>query len=57
MPNEPAIAMPALKKANLPQKICLTCGRPYVWRKKWAAVWTEVKHCSTRCRRNRRSHA
>ena len=37
-------------KANLPQKICAACGRPFSWRKKWARVWDEVKYCSDRCR-------
>lgn len=38
------------KKADLPQKICATCGRPFVWRRKWAQVWDEVRYCSDRCR-------
>jgi len=38
-------------KANLPSKVCATCGRPFEWRKKWAKVWDEVKYCSERCRR------
>ncbi|MDP3439988.1 MAG: DUF2256 domain-containing protein [Azonexus sp.] len=54
--------MRATKKSDLPSKICPSCdhgnkggphGRPYFWRKKWAAVWAEVKYCSERCRRNR----
>lgn len=43
------------KKADLPTKVCPTCGRPFVWRKKWAQVWDAVVHCSERCRRNRSS--
>lgn len=43
----------ARKKADLPEKICATCGRPFTWRKKWAAVWDEVRYCSERCRRSR----
>ncbi len=39
------------KKANLPTKICATCGRPFTWRKKWEKVWDEVRFCSDRCRR------
>lgn len=39
------------KKANLPQKICIACLRPYTWRKKWARDWEQVKYCSERCRR------
>jgi len=41
------------KKGDLPQKTCATCGRPFVWRKKWAKVWDEVKYCSDRCRGER----
>jgi hypothetical protein len=35
---------------TLPSKPCVTCGRPFAWRKKWARVWDEVKYCSDRCR-------
>jgi hypothetical protein len=38
------------KKADLPEKICATCGRPFNWRKKWEKVWDEVRYCSDRCR-------
>ncbi|TNF86039.1 MAG: DUF2256 domain-containing protein [Gammaproteobacteria bacterium] len=38
---------------DLPQKICVTCQRPFSWRKKWSRYWPAVKHCSERCRRNR----
>jgi hypothetical protein len=38
------------KKADLPEKICVTCQRPFAWRKKWEKVWAEVKYCSDRCR-------
>ncbi len=41
------------RKADLPQKICATCGRPFAWRKKWEKVWDEVRYCSDRCRRER----
>ncbi|MFS8816078.1 MULTISPECIES: DUF2256 domain-containing protein [unclassified Synechococcus] len=41
------------KKSDLPSKICLTCGRPFTWRKKWADCWSEVKYCSERCRNRR----
>jgi hypothetical protein len=37
-------------KATLPSKDCLTCGRPFAWRKKWARIWDEVKYCSDKCR-------
>lgn len=45
------------KKADLPTKICVHCGRPFTWRKKWARVWDEVKYCSDRCRGERKSLA
>ncbi|MFN7710449.1 MAG: DUF2256 domain-containing protein [Holosporales bacterium] len=38
-----------MKKQDLPSKICLTCGRPFTWRKKWAKCWEAVKYCSKRC--------
>ncbi len=37
-------------KTNLPEKLCLACGRPFAWRKKWRACWEEVKTCSERCK-------
>ncbi|MDX1679835.1 MAG: DUF2256 domain-containing protein [Akkermansiaceae bacterium] len=43
-----------MKKSDLPTKICATCGRPFAWRKKWKKCWDEVKHCSEKCRRNRK---
>lgn len=39
-----------VKKGDLPQKICATCGKPFAWRKKWEKVWDEVRYCSDRCR-------
>jgi len=30
------------KKSNLEKKLCLSCGRPFSWRKKWQFNWTEV---------------
>ncbi|MEK9620587.1 MAG: DUF2256 domain-containing protein [Alphaproteobacteria bacterium] len=38
-----------LKKRDLPSKICVTCGRPFAWRKKWARDWEQVKYCSKAC--------
>lgn len=38
------------KKSELPTKVCLTCGRPFVWRKKWERDWENVKYCSDACR-------
>lgn len=42
-----------VKKRDLPQKVCATCGRPFTWRKKWEKVWDEVRYCSDRCRREK----
>ncbi len=41
------------KKSDLPTKLCLVCGRPFAWRKKWEGCWEDVKYCSERCRRAR----
>ena len=43
-----------LKKRDLPQKVCVTCGRPFAWRKKWEKVWEEVRYCSDGCRKSRK---
>lgn len=49
--------MPKMRrKADLPTKDCAVCGRPFVWRRKWAKVWDEVRYCSDACRA-RRSNA
>lgn len=42
------------RKADLPQKTCQTCGRPFTWRRKWEKHWDEVKYCSDRCRDGRK---
>ncbi|MEM8738428.1 MAG: DUF2256 domain-containing protein [Planctomycetota bacterium] len=39
------------RQAALPKKVCVRCGREFVWRKKWARDWAEVKYCSKRCAR------
>ncbi|HNZ57706.1 MAG TPA: DUF2256 domain-containing protein [Methylophilaceae bacterium] len=44
-----------LKKADFPTKICLTCHRPFAWRKKWKTIWDEVKYCSVACRQFKKS--
>jgi hypothetical protein len=50
------ISMPrGVKKENLPSKICVTCGRPFTWRKKWEKVWDEVTTCSKSCNHKRRA--
>ncbi|MEO7309629.1 MAG: DUF2256 domain-containing protein [Chitinophagaceae bacterium] len=45
------------QKADLPEKICIGCHRPFTWRKKWEKVWQEIKYCSDRCRHQKKSHA
>ncbi|NTS76266.1 DUF2256 domain-containing protein [Catenovulum sp. SM1970] len=42
-----------VKKADLPSKICQSCGLSFDWRKKWQNSWQDVKYCSERCRRNK----
>jgi hypothetical protein len=44
---------PMRKKAELPRKTCAACGRPFVWRRKWARDWDAVRYCSVACRRRR----
>ena len=46
---------PMRRKADLPQKVCVQCGRPFAWRKKWERVWVEVRYCSDRCRAEART--
>ena len=48
---------PMRRKADLPTKICATCGRPFAWRKKWAKTWDEVRYCSDACRTGKRAAA
>ncbi|MCC7466551.1 MAG: DUF2256 domain-containing protein [Saprospiraceae bacterium] len=43
-----------VKKADLPQKTCAVCGRPFSWRKKWEKVWEEVRYCSDKCKNERK---
>jgi hypothetical protein len=42
-------------KSNLPEKICVVCGRPFTWRKKWERCWDEVTCCSKSCNAKRRA--
>lgn len=42
-----------MKKSELPEKICKSCGLPFNWRKKWRLNWDEVLYCSQRCRRTK----
>jgi hypothetical protein len=43
------------RKADLPEKICPACNRPFSWRRKWSDCWEQVRYCSQRCRRVRGS--
>mmetsp|Transcript_41559 Transcript_41559/g.68152 ORF Transcript_41559/g.68152 Transcript_41559/m.68152 type:complete len:83 (+) Transcript_41559:132-380(+) len=45
----------AHKKEHLPKKVCPVCGLPFTWRKKWTKNWDNVKYCSERCRRNKKT--
>jgi hypothetical protein len=48
----------AMKKADLPEKTCAVCMRPFRWRRKWQLSWDAVRYCSERCRRQRKpAHA
>ncbi|MEO8073786.1 MAG: DUF2256 domain-containing protein [Acidobacteriota bacterium] len=38
-------------KSNLPVKVCKTCSKPMLWRKRWKKVWEQVKYCSEKCRK------
>jgi len=44
-----------VKKENLPSKVCVVCGRPFTWRKKWERSWDEITTCSKRCNTERRN--
>lgn len=41
--------------ANLPSKICEVCELSFNWRKKWKKNWDDVKYCSEKCRKNKKS--
>jgi hypothetical protein len=41
------------RKPHLPQKVCVACGRPFAWRRKWRDDWAQVKYCSDACRKRR----
>ncbi|MFC0408233.1 DUF2256 domain-containing protein [Roseomonas elaeocarpi] len=45
------------RPSEKPAKTCVTCGRPFTWRKKWAANWEAVRHCSDACRSGRYARA
>ena len=45
----------AVIKKRLQLKNCLVCNKPFNWRKKWKRDWDNVKYCSEKCRRNKKS--
>ena len=47
-------AKPFRNPHNLPVKTCVTCKRPFTWRKKWEKCWDDVTTCSKKCNRERR---
>lgn len=49
-----SLLQPMPHHSDRPTKICAVCGRPFQWRRKWKAVWEEVRYCSERCRRQGR---
>ena len=34
-----------------PDRICVSCGRTFSWRKAWARDWDQVRYCSGACRK------
>ncbi|WP_337266054.1 DUF2256 domain-containing protein [Oryzifoliimicrobium ureilyticus] len=42
-----------IEKSQLPTKVCVRCGRPFAWRRKWRKDWDDVKYCSQRCRQTK----
>ncbi|MEL0246263.1 MAG: DUF2256 domain-containing protein [Alphaproteobacteria bacterium] len=40
---------------NKEVKFCISCERPFEWRKKWERDWENVKYCSKKCSKNRRA--
>ena len=53
--NTGSSTMRGVKKENLPTKVCVTCERPFTWRKKWESCWDEVTTCSKSCNAKRRA--
>ncbi|MFM8640816.1 MAG: DUF2256 domain-containing protein [Planctomycetota bacterium] len=44
--------MPPIKRPKVPPpKTCVSCHRPFTWRKKWERDWEGVRYCSDACRR------
>eukprot|EP00567_Pseudictyota_dubia_P001031 CAMPEP_0197463930 /NCGR_PEP_ID=MMETSP1175-20131217/63079_1 /TAXON_ID=1003142 /ORGANISM="Triceratium dubium, Strain CCMP147" /LENGTH=153 /DNA_ID=CAMNT_0042999799 /DNA_START=99 /DNA_END=560 /DNA_ORIENTATION=- len=45
-----------VSKSDFPSKVCVVCGRPFTWRKKWERCWDEVTCCSKKCNAERRAN-
>ena len=46
------LAMPPIQRRPVPPpKTCVSCHRPFTWRKKWERDWQGVRYCSDACRR------
>ncbi|WP_339610812.1 DUF2256 domain-containing protein [uncultured Planktosalinus sp.] len=43
------------KKPHLPIKVCVICKLPFSWRKKWEKNWENVKFCSDKCKRSKKT--
>jgi hypothetical protein len=44
--------MPPIQRRTVPPpKTCVSCHRPFTWRKKWERDWEGVRYCSDACRR------
>ena len=39
----------SIKKSHLPTKFCVSCEKPFTWRKKWEETWDLRETCSKRC--------
>ncbi|WP_115126714.1 DUF2256 domain-containing protein [Synechococcus sp. GEYO] len=53
--TERSSVVSGVRPRDRPVKTCPVCGRPFQWRKKWKDVWDEVRYCSERCRRQKKS--
>jgi hypothetical protein len=49
-------AQATLEFMNVEDKVCLSCGRKFEFRKKWAKNWSEIKYCSDQCRSNKNKY-
>ncbi|MCX6402483.1 MAG: DUF2256 domain-containing protein [Actinobacteria bacterium] len=47
------MAREAKVKNGFAPRICVVCGLPFEWRKKWERDWATVKYCSDRCKKNK----